>query len=235
MPDVATEVPRAGNGISADAKTYTFTLRSGVMWDTTPPRAGDGGRFRARVQDTLQSGLARRRARLLHEHDRWGCRPTATASPRSSRPSPRSTATSGPRARGRASRRDAQTLVFKLRSPRRTSSTSSRWASAPRGRSSTRATCPTARRCASTRSRTARTGSPRTCRRSRSPSSATRPGDRAAIRFATPTSTPSRSPKASRRRACSSRSKPARPTWSGISPDRRRRICRGSSRPATSA
>ena len=38
VPDVATEVPTAGNGISADGKTYTFKLRDGVMWDTTPPR-----------------------------------------------------------------------------------------------------------------------------------------------------------------------------------------------------
>ena len=38
VPDIATAVPTAGNGISADAKTYTLTLRSGVMWDTSPPR-----------------------------------------------------------------------------------------------------------------------------------------------------------------------------------------------------
>ena len=38
VPDIATAVPRTGNGISADAKTYTFRLRDGVMWDTTPPR-----------------------------------------------------------------------------------------------------------------------------------------------------------------------------------------------------
>jgi ABC-type transport system substrate-binding protein len=38
VPDIATDVPRTGKGISADAKTYTFKLRGGVMWDTTPPR-----------------------------------------------------------------------------------------------------------------------------------------------------------------------------------------------------
>jgi ABC-type transport system substrate-binding protein len=38
VPDIATAIPTAGNGISADAKTYTFKLRSGVMWDTSPPR-----------------------------------------------------------------------------------------------------------------------------------------------------------------------------------------------------
>src|SRR5262245_18060520 len=38
-PDVATAVPTRGNGgISADGKTYTFHLRQGVKWDTTPAR-----------------------------------------------------------------------------------------------------------------------------------------------------------------------------------------------------
>lgn len=38
-PDVASELPTADNGgVSADAKTYTIKLRSGVMWNTTPPR-----------------------------------------------------------------------------------------------------------------------------------------------------------------------------------------------------
>jgi peptide/nickel transport system substrate-binding protein len=40
VPDVATAVPtRANGGISADGKTYTLHLRSGVMWNTSPPRA----------------------------------------------------------------------------------------------------------------------------------------------------------------------------------------------------
>ncbi len=38
VPDVATQVPRRGNGISADGLVYTFTLRSGVQWSTSPPR-----------------------------------------------------------------------------------------------------------------------------------------------------------------------------------------------------
>lgn len=38
-PDVAAAVPtRANGGISADGKTYTFRLKSGVKWDTSPPR-----------------------------------------------------------------------------------------------------------------------------------------------------------------------------------------------------
>jgi ABC-type transport system substrate-binding protein len=38
-PDIATVVPTKGNGgISADGKTYTIHLKSGVEWDTNPPR-----------------------------------------------------------------------------------------------------------------------------------------------------------------------------------------------------
>jgi peptide/nickel transport system substrate-binding protein len=38
-PDIATEIPtRANGGISPDLLTYTIRLRSGVHWDTTPPR-----------------------------------------------------------------------------------------------------------------------------------------------------------------------------------------------------
>ena len=40
VPDVATTVPNTADGsISADGKTYKFTLRDGVMWNTNPPRA----------------------------------------------------------------------------------------------------------------------------------------------------------------------------------------------------
>lgn len=38
LPDVATEVPTQGKGISSDGLTYTIKLRSGVMWDTSPAR-----------------------------------------------------------------------------------------------------------------------------------------------------------------------------------------------------
>jgi peptide/nickel transport system substrate-binding protein len=45
-PDIATELPTMANGgISSDGKTYTFHLRSGVMWNTTPPRAVVAGDF----------------------------------------------------------------------------------------------------------------------------------------------------------------------------------------------
>lgn len=38
-PDVALETPTVANGgLSADHLTYTLRLRSGVLWDTTPPR-----------------------------------------------------------------------------------------------------------------------------------------------------------------------------------------------------
>jgi len=39
VPDVAAEIPTVDNGgISVDRCTYTIRLRSGVCWDTTPPR-----------------------------------------------------------------------------------------------------------------------------------------------------------------------------------------------------
>ncbi|HEY7691155.1 MAG TPA: ABC transporter substrate-binding protein [Gaiellaceae bacterium] len=39
VPDIATSVPTTGNGgITGGGKTYTFHLRKGVEWDTTPAR-----------------------------------------------------------------------------------------------------------------------------------------------------------------------------------------------------
>jgi peptide/nickel transport system substrate-binding protein len=39
VPDVATEIPtKANGGISADGRTWTIHLRSGVRWNTTPSR-----------------------------------------------------------------------------------------------------------------------------------------------------------------------------------------------------
>jgi ABC-type transport system substrate-binding protein len=39
VPDVATEIPtKANSGISADGRTWTIHLRSGVRWNTTPSR-----------------------------------------------------------------------------------------------------------------------------------------------------------------------------------------------------
>jgi peptide/nickel transport system substrate-binding protein len=38
-PDIATEVPSTANGgISSDGLTYTFHIRPGVMWNSSPPR-----------------------------------------------------------------------------------------------------------------------------------------------------------------------------------------------------
>jgi ABC-type transport system substrate-binding protein len=38
-PDVATRIPtRANGGVSANGRTYTFHIKPGVMWGTTPPR-----------------------------------------------------------------------------------------------------------------------------------------------------------------------------------------------------
>jgi peptide/nickel transport system substrate-binding protein len=38
VPDLATAMPTAGNGISADGKTYTITIRQGAKWNTSPAR-----------------------------------------------------------------------------------------------------------------------------------------------------------------------------------------------------
>jgi peptide/nickel transport system substrate-binding protein len=39
VPDIATEMPTAANGgISADGKTYTIKMRTGVQWSSQPPR-----------------------------------------------------------------------------------------------------------------------------------------------------------------------------------------------------
>jgi peptide/nickel transport system substrate-binding protein len=39
VPDLATDVPSTSNGgISANGLTYKLTIRTGVMWDTSPPR-----------------------------------------------------------------------------------------------------------------------------------------------------------------------------------------------------
>ncbi len=46
VPDVATVVPTMANGgVSPDGLTYTFHLRPGVMWNTSPPRAVVAGDF----------------------------------------------------------------------------------------------------------------------------------------------------------------------------------------------
>jgi peptide/nickel transport system substrate-binding protein len=38
VPDLAEAMPTQGDGISADGKTYTITIRSGAKWDTSPAR-----------------------------------------------------------------------------------------------------------------------------------------------------------------------------------------------------
>ena len=83
VPDIATAVPVKGNGISADGKTYTFKLRSGVKWNTTPARAVTAADFVLEFKMLCNPGRAERGARLLHEHHRRHEGATATASRRS--------------------------------------------------------------------------------------------------------------------------------------------------------
>lgn len=46
VPDIATVVPSTSNGgLSSDGLTYTFHLRSGVMWNSSPARAVVAGDF----------------------------------------------------------------------------------------------------------------------------------------------------------------------------------------------
>ena len=46
VPDVATEVPsRANGGISAGGLVYTFHIKTGVEWNTTPPAQVTAGDF----------------------------------------------------------------------------------------------------------------------------------------------------------------------------------------------
>ena len=53
-PDLATAPPVISNG----GKTYTITLRTGAMWDTSPARAGHHGRCHPRDQAVVQPGAA---------------------------------------------------------------------------------------------------------------------------------------------------------------------------------
>ena len=53
--DIATEVPtQANGGISADGKTYTFHIKPGIDWNSTPVRAGHLAGLPPRVQGVLQ-------------------------------------------------------------------------------------------------------------------------------------------------------------------------------------
>jgi ABC-type transport system substrate-binding protein len=45
VADIAATVPTQGNGISADGKTYTFHLKKGVMWNSSPARQVTAGDF----------------------------------------------------------------------------------------------------------------------------------------------------------------------------------------------
>ena len=66
VPDLATAMPVVTNG----AKTYTITIRTGAMWDTSPPAPGDGAGRDHRPEAAVQPGFARRGARVLRGHHR---------------------------------------------------------------------------------------------------------------------------------------------------------------------
>lgn len=76
VPDIAIAVPTSGNGISADGRTYTFRLRRGVMWDSSPPRQVTADDFvrelkcrsdsRVPLGDVAQSGNRSRGERTTH-------------------------------------------------------------------------------------------------------------------------------------------------------------------------
>ena len=41
VPDLATEMPTTGKGVSSDGLTYTITIRPGAKWNTSPATPGD--------------------------------------------------------------------------------------------------------------------------------------------------------------------------------------------------
>ena len=58
-PDVASVVPTAANGgISADGLTYTFHIKSGVMWNTSPARQVTSQDFKRGIERTCDPTLA---------------------------------------------------------------------------------------------------------------------------------------------------------------------------------
>ena len=66
-PDLATAAPT----ISSDGLTYSVTIRSGAMWNTSPAAPGHRRRRAARAQARVQPGAAvRRPARLRDAHRR---------------------------------------------------------------------------------------------------------------------------------------------------------------------
>ena len=63
VPDIATAVPTKGNGHQRGRQDLHVQAARGRASGTRRPPSGDRGRFRARVQDALQPGVAERRAR----------------------------------------------------------------------------------------------------------------------------------------------------------------------------
>ncbi len=67
VPDAATAMPT----VSSDGLTYTFTLRSGLMWNTSPPRPVTSQDFqRGILRNCDPDAGAQRQPRLLRVDDR---------------------------------------------------------------------------------------------------------------------------------------------------------------------
>ena len=89
VADVATEVPtKANGGISADGKTWTIHLRSGVRWNTIPAREVTAQDFVLGLK-RLCNPVSPVGAPGYYENTIEGCAPTATGSPTSARTRPR--------------------------------------------------------------------------------------------------------------------------------------------------
>ena len=86
VADAATEVPTAANGgITGGGTVYTFHIKPGVDWNTTPARQVTVRGLPARVQGVLQPGQPGRQPGVLHQHDQGPARRTTPRRPRTSR------------------------------------------------------------------------------------------------------------------------------------------------------
>ena len=83
-----TDITKAKGGISADGKTWTIHLRSGVRWNTIPAREVTAQDFVLGLK-RLCNPVTPVGAPGYYENTIEGCAPTATGSPTSARTRPR--------------------------------------------------------------------------------------------------------------------------------------------------